>query len=87
MFDVEFHAANSHMGYFCTPNEYDVGGYESQLTFWGIYTAEKVRAGCFYVASAVRPNDNTFALSRLPPFLKHLPSSLMPGLLNNLPHF
>eukprot|EP01096_Ripella_sp_DP13-Kostka_P006594 TRINITY_DN2379_c0_g1_i3.p1 TRINITY_DN2379_c0_g1~~TRINITY_DN2379_c0_g1_i3.p1 ORF type:complete len:373 (+),score=148.20 TRINITY_DN2379_c0_g1_i3:570-1688(+) len=75
---------NSHMGYFCTPNEYDVGGYESQLTFWGIYTAEKVRSGCFYVASTVRPNDNTLAVSRPPTFLKHLPSELYPEVLKAL---
>jgi len=42
---------NSHMGYFCTPDEYDIGGYESQLTFWGIGTAEKVREGCYSVTS------------------------------------
>lgn len=37
---------NSHMGYFATPNEYDIGGYESQLTLWGVDTALMVRAGC-----------------------------------------
>jgi len=35
--------SNNHMGYFCTPNEYDIGGYESQLTFWGYDTANTVR--------------------------------------------
>jgi len=35
--------SNNHMGYFATPVEYDIGGYESQLTFWGIGTAEKIR--------------------------------------------
>jgi hypothetical protein len=35
------------MGYFATPIEYDVGGYESQLTFWGIQTAANIRRG-FY---------------------------------------
>jgi hypothetical protein len=34
---------NNHMGYFATPNEYNVGGYESALTFWGIETAERIR--------------------------------------------
>lgn len=33
------------MGYFAPPDEYDIGGYESQLTFWGIDTAVKVRYG------------------------------------------
>lgn len=37
--------SNSHMGYFAPPNEYVVGGYESQLTFWGIDTAITVRNG------------------------------------------
>jgi hypothetical protein len=45
--------SNAHMGYFATPNEYDIGGYESQLTFWGIQTASLIRAGCKYVAEAV----------------------------------
>lgn len=33
------------MGYFTTPREYDVGGYESQLTLFGIKTADMVRDG------------------------------------------
>ncbi len=41
------------MGYFTTPNEYDYGGYESQLTFWGIGTAQKVREGAKNVASQI----------------------------------
>jgi hypothetical protein len=47
--------SNNHMGYFATPNEYDWGGYESQLTFWGVHTADMVRAGCKSVASQVAP--------------------------------
>jgi len=43
--------SNDHMGYFATPNEYDIGGYESQLTLWGIYTAEMVRNGTDLVGS------------------------------------
>jgi len=35
--------SNNHMGYFATPNEYDIGGYESQLTFWGYNTTLIVR--------------------------------------------
>jgi len=46
---------NNHMGYFATANEYDVGGYESLLTFWGIGTAAKIRASCYDVASQVTP--------------------------------
>jgi len=37
--------SNSHMGYFAPPDEYVVGGYESQMTFWGIDTASKIRKG------------------------------------------
>jgi len=37
--------SQSHMGYFATPDSYDIGGYESQLTFWGIETAHKVLDG------------------------------------------
>ncbi|KJE90076.1 hypothetical protein CAOG_01451 [Capsaspora owczarzaki ATCC 30864] len=46
---------NNHMGYFCTPNEYVIGGYESQLTLWGIDTAEKIRASVKQVAAQVAP--------------------------------
>jgi len=46
------------MGYFATPNEYDIGGYESQLTFWGIGTAEKVRQGCYSVTSPLSTTKN-----------------------------
>jgi hypothetical protein len=28
--------SNNHCGYIATPREYDIGGYESELTFWGI---------------------------------------------------
>jgi len=47
--------SNNHMGYFATPDQYDLGGYESQLTFWGINTTALVRAGCSLVASQVQP--------------------------------
>jgi len=47
--------SNNHMGYFATPNEYTWGGYESQLTFWGIGTAALIRDGCQAVAKMVRP--------------------------------
>jgi len=57
-FDLTFLAgySNNHMGYFATPDEYDIGGYESQLTFWGIDTAAMIRAGCKRAASAVAPS-------------------------------
>eukprot|EP00163_Fabomonas_tropica_P015439 TRINITY_DN28234_c0_g1_i1.p1 TRINITY_DN28234_c0_g1~~TRINITY_DN28234_c0_g1_i1.p1 ORF type:complete len:506 (+),score=121.43 TRINITY_DN28234_c0_g1_i1:33-1520(+) len=35
--------SNNHMGYFATGNEYDIGGYESELTMWGYDTAERIR--------------------------------------------
>lgn len=47
--------SNNHMGYFATPREYDVGGYESQLTLWGRDTAEQIRAGCKTAAIQVVP--------------------------------
>jgi len=37
--------SQAHMGYFAPPVEYDVGGYESELTLWGINTADKIAAG------------------------------------------
>lgn len=47
--------SNNHMGYFATPDEYDVGGYESELTFWGINTSLVVRQGAYSVAQQVAP--------------------------------
>lgn len=47
--------SNNHMGYFATPNEYDVGGYESQLTFWGRNTSVLVRDGAYQVAKLIKP--------------------------------
>ena len=49
--------SQAHMGYFATPNEYDIGGYESQLTLWGIGTSAAVRSGVFNVASKLAPVD------------------------------
>jgi len=46
---------NSHMGYFATPNEYDIGGYESLLTFWGVDTSAMIRNSCKNVTSQVLP--------------------------------
>jgi hypothetical protein len=56
-FDRTFLAgySNNHMGYFATPDQYDLGGYESQLTFWGINTTAMVRNGCRIVAEQVKP--------------------------------
>jgi len=50
-----FGYSNSHMAYFTTPREYEVGGYEGFMTFWGIGTSEKIRSSCATVANAVRP--------------------------------
>jgi len=57
MFNRTFLAgySNNHMGYFATPDQYVLGGYESQLTFWGINTTAMVRAGCDLVAGMVKP--------------------------------
>eukprot|EP00053_Salpingoeca_punica_P013748 m.124504 g.124504 ORF g.124504 m.124504 type:complete len:479 (-) comp16294_c0_seq1:2080-3516(-) len=56
-FDVVLLAgySNGHMGYFATPDEYDVGGYESQLTLWGIQTSDLVRTAARHTAQAVQP--------------------------------
>jgi len=43
------------MGYFATPNEYDWGGYESLMSFWGVGTAAKIRDSCLMVAKKVQP--------------------------------
>jgi len=51
--------SNNHLGYFATPNEYDIGGYESDLTFWGIKTSGMVRENCKAVATAVAPPSKT----------------------------
>lgn len=51
-----FGFANAHMGYFATAREYDVGGYESTLTLWGIATADKVRAASSTVMKKVLLN-------------------------------
>lgn len=47
--------SNNHMGYFSTPDQYVIGGYESQLTLWGIQTAHLVREAAKAVAQAVLP--------------------------------
>ena len=46
--------SNNHMGYFATPDEYDIGGYESQLTFWGIGTSNEIRMGCYQAAAKLQ---------------------------------
>ncbi len=43
--------SQNHMGYFTTPNEYEIGGYEAQLTLWGITTSARIRDGMYSVAS------------------------------------
>jgi len=56
-FDQTFLAgySNNHMGYFAPSDEYDIGGYESLLTFWGSHTANKVRSACYTTAAQVKP--------------------------------
>ncbi len=56
----------------------------SSFSLLFLFAAPKVRSGCFYVASTVRPNDNTLAVTRPPTFLKHLPSELYPDVLKAL---
>jgi len=46
---------NNYLGYFTTPREYDIGGYESMLTLWGIDTAVYIRDGCYAAAKLVTP--------------------------------
>jgi len=46
---------NNHMGYFAPWWEYDWGGYESQLTFWGSGTADMICDGCKVVAQQLAP--------------------------------
>lgn len=47
--------ANNHMGYFTTPEEYIVGGYESLLSMWGINTGIKVRDAAVKALELVKP--------------------------------
>jgi hypothetical protein len=49
-----FGYANNHLGYFAPANEYEIGGYESLLSFWGEDTAEKVRIGALTVMSSLK---------------------------------
>jgi hypothetical protein len=47
--------SNDHLSYFTTPREYEVGGYESIMTFWGIDSAYKIRDCAVAVARHVKP--------------------------------
>jgi len=53
---------NNYMGYFAPPNEYDIGGYESQLSFWGRNTAEIVRASVSTVALRIKPQKKAISI-------------------------
>ena len=59
--------SQDHMGYFAMPKQYDDGGYESLLTFWGIETAHKVWQSVVQVAQTVTPPD---AVARATAFLQ-----------------
>ncbi len=48
--------SNEHQGYFATPDQYDIGGYESQMTAWGYNTALIVADHAKTVAQRVAPN-------------------------------
>ncbi len=52
-----FGYSNNHMGYFCTPREYVVGGYESTLNFWGINTGNYIRGNCTLTLGKVSPHQ------------------------------
>jgi hypothetical protein len=74
-FDVTFLQGytNNYLGYFAPPDEYDVGGYESLMTFWGIGTAEKVYQGFKDAVQAVAPQQTgpavrSFVEVSKPPF-------------------
>jgi len=45
--------SNNYMGYFCTPREYLVGGYEAMLTLYGLNTAVMMRQGAKQIAEQV----------------------------------
>eukprot|EP01080_Neovahlkampfia_damariscottae_P011216 gene11216-4038_t len=45
---------NNHMGYFTTEKEYEVGGYEGLLSFWGIKTGEMVKSSAVQILGKVR---------------------------------
>jgi hypothetical protein len=42
------------MGYFTTEKEYQVGGYEGLLSFWGIKTGEMVKNSALKILGKVR---------------------------------
>jgi len=46
--------SNNYMGYFAPPDEYDIGSYESALTFWGINTTVVLRNSIISGAKLVR---------------------------------
>eukprot|EP01095_Lingulamoeba_sp_RSL-Kostka_P010630 TRINITY_DN3864_c0_g1_i1.p1 TRINITY_DN3864_c0_g1~~TRINITY_DN3864_c0_g1_i1.p1 ORF type:complete len:468 (+),score=190.18 TRINITY_DN3864_c0_g1_i1:25-1428(+) len=50
-----FGYTNNYLMYFATPNEYVLGGYEANLTLWGIDTAEKIRVSVRKAAENVKP--------------------------------
>jgi len=50
-----FGYTNSYMMYFCPEDEYVLGGYECELTLWGITTADQIRQGSFNAAKPLAP--------------------------------
>jgi len=56
---------NNYLGYFTTPREYVIGGYESMLTLWGIDTAVYIRDGCYAAAKLVTPaKEDTISVKK-----------------------
>jgi len=50
-----FGYTNSYLMYFCPPDEYVIGGYECNLTLWGIGTSDLVRKGGYNASSQIAP--------------------------------
>ena len=48
---------NGYMGYLMTEQEYNVGGYESVMTYWGIQTGRIARDKCHQAMSLVSPSS------------------------------
>ncbi len=46
---------NNYLFYFTTPREYDVGGYEPQMSLWGRYDGERMREQAAAAARLVAP--------------------------------
>jgi len=50
-----FGYSNNHLGYFCTEEEYEEGGYESMMSFYGIKTGTIIRQQMNKAMNLVKP--------------------------------